>query len=422
MARYERDYDSEFGRRSQTGPQRQRGIGGGYGGNWGGFSVEGGGDDSQEGEWPAGHDRSLPGGRGPGRGWRQGPVGRWGARSGGEHRDDLGEVLDYGGESWGGYGGGGASRGGESWDGYGGGYGGEGASRGGSSWGGYGGGGANRGGDSRGGYGGGYGGGGVSRSGESWSGYGGGGSSRGGESRGGYDGGYGGRSAESGFESGYSEGWQGERGGRKSRGFMRAAEIMTEDPEVVTPETNLTEVAKKMRDLDVGIMPIVASGENRRLRGVITDRDIAVRAIAEGKDGSARVSECMTGEVRSVNKNDSIEDVMRIMRREQIRRVPVTDREGRLVGIISQADLAVDYGRDDSSRRREVGATLERISEPARPDRGRPRMAASGRAGRSGGNMESMSSGPADRASGGERQAGGESQAGSEPEGQAKTE
>jgi CBS domain-containing protein len=152
---------------------------------------------------------------------------------------------------------------------------------------------------------------------------------------------------------------------------------MTENPHAVTPDATLSEVAQKMRDLDVGIIPVVESDENRRLRGVITDRDITLRAVAEGKGGDAKVSECMTERVRAVNKNDSIQDVMWVMRREQVRRVPVTDREGRLVGIIAQADLAVDYASDDASRETEVGETLERISEPARPVRGR--MSASGR-------------------------------------------
>jgi CBS domain-containing protein len=145
---------------------------------------------------------------------------------------------------------------------------------------------------------------------------------------------------------------------------------MTENPETVTPDTTVADAARKMRELDVGIIPVVESQENRRLKGVVTDRDLAIRVLAEGKDGSARVSECMTTQVETVNKNDSVLDVFDVMKREQVRRVPVTDRENRLVGIISQADLAVNYAGLDLQRETEVEEVIERISEPARPQRG----------------------------------------------------
>jgi signal-transduction protein with cAMP-binding, CBS, and nucleotidyltransferase domain len=119
-----------------------------------------------------------------------------------------------------------------------------------------------------------------------------------------------------------------------------------------------------MRDMDVGLIPVVDSEESRRLRGVITDRDIAIRAVAEGKDGKAKVSDCMTDQVSSVNKNDAVRQVLSLMEREQIRRVPVTDREGRLVGIIAQADLATEYAETSHRRLHKVQNTIERISEP----------------------------------------------------------
>lgn len=190
---------------------------------------------------------------------------------------------------------------------------------------------------------------------------------------------------ETGYGSGgigYGDGWRDRVwSSTRDRGSAgtRAAEIMTENPETVTPEATLMDVARKMRDLDVGIIPVVDDDRSRRLRGVITDRDIAVRAVADGRDGKTTVGDCMTERVRSVNKNDSMQEVMRVMREEQVRRVPVTDREGRLVGIIAQADLAVDFARGrDSGRDLEVGETLERISEPAQPGRGSARMAAGG--------------------------------------------
>lgn len=202
----------------------------------------------------------------------------------------------------------------------------------------------------------------------------------GGYQAGGYGGGYGG-----GYEGGYGgSGWN-TGGGRSASGrsSSRASEIMTENPEVVTPDATLADAAAKMRDLDVGIIPVVESLENRRLRGVITDRDIAIRAVAEGKDGQSKVEECMTSGVESVNKNDGIDRVLNLMEREQIRRVPVTDREGRIVGIIAQADLAVDYGEGRPRASRRVQQTIERISEPARPERGSEAMRAESTGGRS---------------------------------------
>ena len=197
--------------------------------------------------------------------------------------------------------------------------------------------------------------------------------------RGGY-GGWAGRGQQGGgWETGYGTGYSfengmadlGERGGSRSGGGnnMRAADIMTEEPETVSPDTTLAEVAQKMRDLDVGIIPVVDGDQSRRLRGVVTDRDITIRATAEGKDArSTRVSEVMTMEVETVNKNDRVRDVLEVMRRERVKRVPVTDREGRLVGIIAEADLLVDY--EGADRDRLVEHTLERVYDPSRTNRG----------------------------------------------------
>jgi CBS domain-containing protein len=190
----------------------------------------------------------------------------------------------------------------------------------------------------------------------------------------GYGGGYGGRDMGYGgfdYERGRSFGgrWGGAQGRNRERNETRAAELMTENPECVTPDTSLRDVAQKMRELNVGIIPVVDTMEGRRLRGVITDRDIAIRAVAEGKDGNTTVNDCMTSDVETVNKNDRVGEVLSVMEREQVRRVPVTDREGRLVGIIAQADLAVDFAGDDAGRERMVEDTIQRISEPARPRR-----------------------------------------------------
>ena len=222
----------------------------------------------------------------------------------------------------------------------------------------------------------------------------------GGYGGGGYEGGMGygrhsGRGGYGGYESGMED--VGERGGRRSGGeSMRAADIMTEQPEAVSPEATLAEVAQKMRDLDVGIIPVVDSEQNRRLRGVITDRDITIRATAEGKDArSTKVSEVMTTDVETVNKNDRVRSVLEVMQRERVKRVPVTDREGRLVGIIAEADLLLEYeGREEE---RMVEDTLERVYEPSRTVRG-------GAPGRGGGGQGNRTSRPAEEeATGGSR-------------------
>ncbi|HEV7586581.1 MAG TPA: CBS domain-containing protein [Longimicrobium sp.] len=146
---------------------------------------------------------------------------------------------------------------------------------------------------------------------------------------------------------------------------MRAVDIMTENPECVTPESSLADAAMKMRDLNVGIIPVVDSEQGRRLKGVITDRDITIRAVAEGMDArSTKVVEVMTTEVESCNKNDTVGDILRVMEREQVRRVPITDREGRLVGIVAQADVVRDIDGERGEHR--VNDAIEHISEPTR--------------------------------------------------------
>lgn len=145
---------------------------------------------------------------------------------------------------------------------------------------------------------------------------------------------------------------------------MLAREIMTENVECVTPQDDLAHAARIMRDRDIGIVPVVEGNDGKRLIGVITDRDIALRHVAEGHGPDCRVEEAMSREdLAIVGPDDDIDHVMRQMRDHQVRRVPVVE-DGRLVGIVSQADLAVDYPNDS-----EVGRTVERISEPAQPHR-----------------------------------------------------
>jgi CBS domain-containing protein len=142
--------------------------------------------------------------------------------------------------------------------------------------------------------------------------------------------------------------------------MKKARDIMTSNPEVITGDEQVTRAAQIMRDANVGIVPVVDDPGSMRLRGVITDRDIAVRCIAEGKDGSCRVSDAMSTELDTVNPDADVREVMQLMQSRQVRRVPVCEGD-RIIGIVAQADIALETD-DDAG----VGETVERISEPGR--------------------------------------------------------
>lgn len=148
---------------------------------------------------------------------------------------------------------------------------------------------------------------------------------------------------------------------------MKARELMTENPECLTVEDTVQKAAQRMRELDVGLMPVVDDASSRRLRGVITDRDIATRHVAEGHDaGNCRVENEMTRDnLYTVTPDDDMDTVMERMKAGQVRRVPVME-DDRIVGIIAQADLAI---RTSDARAEEVESTVEKISEPAQPQR-----------------------------------------------------
>ena len=140
---------------------------------------------------------------------------------------------------------------------------------------------------------------------------------------------------------------------------MKAQDIMTKNPRTVTPETDVREAAQIMKSENVGVVPVVESSGSKKLVGLLTDRDIAVRVVAEGKT-SARVQEIMSGSPRTVKAGDSVDDVMDLMGKQQVRRVPVVDDRGDLVGIVAQADV-VREAKDDKKAER----TIEKISEPS---------------------------------------------------------
>lgn len=138
---------------------------------------------------------------------------------------------------------------------------------------------------------------------------------------------------------------------------MQIKDVMTEVVDLVDPETRIADAARKMRDNDIGALPV---GEGDQLVGLLTDRDIVVRAIAEGKDpDSFTVREAMSKRVLYCFDEQSTVEVATNMGMEQARRLPVVDREKRLVGIVSLGDLSA------GGANREAGEALGRISEAA---------------------------------------------------------
>ena len=136
---------------------------------------------------------------------------------------------------------------------------------------------------------------------------------------------------------------------------MKVKDIMTANVATCSPDSSLTEIAKMMRDKDCGAIPVVDSG---KLQGIITDRDIVVRCIAEGKnlmDQSAR--SCMTTNVASIKESATLSEVTTLMEKEQIRRVVVTDDDDRITGIVAQADVALN------APRKETGDVVQKVSK-----------------------------------------------------------
>jgi CBS domain-containing protein len=166
---------------------------------------------------------------------------------------------------------------------------------------------------------------------------------------------------------------------RTSRSRLRVRDIMTRELAVATRDTTLREVAAMMRDEDTGVIPVVdyaatggngkTEGDERRVNlhgynhgklvGLITDRDIVVRAVAEGKDcNTTRAEEIMSTDVHTARPHDRVVDVIRKMGDKQVRRIPVVNENGRLLGMVSMGDIAVETEAD-----RELGEALEDISK-----------------------------------------------------------
>lgn len=137
---------------------------------------------------------------------------------------------------------------------------------------------------------------------------------------------------------------------------MKVSEAMTREVRLARPDQSIREVAQLMGELDIGAVPVE---DNDRLVGMITDRDIAVRAIAEGRGPDTQVRDVMTSDIKYCFDDQSIDEVTRNMGDLQVRRLPVVNRDKRLVGILSLGDLAVENQWAD-----EAGEALSQISQP----------------------------------------------------------
>lgn len=141
---------------------------------------------------------------------------------------------------------------------------------------------------------------------------------------------------------------------------MKVTDIMTSEVDTCTPQASLQEVAAKMKEIDVGSMPVV---NNDKLVGIITDRDIVVRGLAENISLDAAVSEILSGNMVTGSKDMSVEDAAELMADNQTRRLPIVEND-QVVGMVSLGDIAVkdkSYGNADIA--------LDEVSEPAEPDK-----------------------------------------------------
>ena len=145
---------------------------------------------------------------------------------------------------------------------------------------------------------------------------------------------------------------------------MKAADVMTPHPASCSPDTSVVDVTQMFVEHDVGAIPVV-DPNTRRPVGIVTDRDVATRAVASGADArQLRAADCMTSSVVTVSRDASLDEVMDAMSEHQVRRVIVIDEQGGVAGIISQADVA------EHARKKEAGEVVREVSRPGQPSRG----------------------------------------------------
>jgi CBS domain-containing protein len=142
------------------------------------------------------------------------------------------------------------------------------------------------------------------------------------------------------------------------RNIMQVADVMTRDVRVANPDQSIFEAAKLMEEYDCGALPVA---EGDKLIGMATDRDIVVRALAQGKSGDTKISEVMTQDIKYCFEDEDVEDVAQNMGELQVRRLPVVNRDKRLVGIVTMGDLS------QTSENQSIADALSDISEPSSP-------------------------------------------------------
>ena len=139
--------------------------------------------------------------------------------------------------------------------------------------------------------------------------------------------------------------------------MQKLKDLMSRDVKVISPDATIREAAQQMLSGNFGMLPV---GENDRMIGAVSDRDIAIRAVAEGKDGNTKVRDVMSSGIFWAYEDDSVDDAARLMSEHQIRRLPVVNADKRLVGIVALGDFAVV-----SSDIKTAGEALSEISKPS---------------------------------------------------------
>ena len=139
--------------------------------------------------------------------------------------------------------------------------------------------------------------------------------------------------------------------------MQQLRDLMSRDVKVIGPEMSIGDAAIQMREGDFGMLPV---GEDDRMIGTISDRDIAIRAIAEGKGSDTKVRDVMSDGIAWAYEDDSVDKAVKIMSERQVRRLPVVNRDKRLVGIVALGDFAVE-----ASQIRPAAVALAEISKPS---------------------------------------------------------
>lgn len=140
---------------------------------------------------------------------------------------------------------------------------------------------------------------------------------------------------------------------------MNVREIMTPSPACATPEANLRDVSRMMLENDCGAIPVTEGGMRGRALGIVTDRDIVVRCVAQGKNPlQARAADVMSGPAVTVDADEDLDDAAKLMGEKQVRRLVVLDEDGLVCGIVAQADVAMNAGKGD------IAKMVQEVSEP----------------------------------------------------------